>query len=75
MKPETCVTCGATPPQADTSYTAIGHGWRVLAREAAGATIIEWHCGACWRAKRAIPGQSNPRPGSAPAPRESHRGR
>src|ERR1700681_4442581 len=29
MKPETCVDCGATPPHADTSYTAIGQGWRV----------------------------------------------
>jgi hypothetical protein len=70
MKPETCVGCGATPPQADTSYTAIGHGWRVQAREAGGATVIEWHCAACWNAKRAKMGSSRPkRVGAGTGPR------
>src|SRR5579864_4222877 len=53
MTPETCVDCGATPPQADTSYSAIGHGWRVQARETPGARVMEWRCAGCWKARRA----------------------
>jgi hypothetical protein len=70
MKPETCVGCGATPPQAETSYTAIGHGWRVQARQEGGGTIVEWHCAECWRAKRATAdGPSGRRSGVGPGQR------
>jgi hypothetical protein len=52
MKPETCIDCAAPAPDADTSYTAIGHGWRVHARPSDGGTVHEWRCGPCWKKKR-----------------------
>ena len=53
MKPDTCVDCGASAPPAETSYTAIGHGWRINARTAEGDTVLEWRCSPCWKAARA----------------------
>lgn len=58
MKPDVCMGCGVSAPDGDTSYTAIGHGWRVFAREVRGRTVLEWHCAMCWRKKRASEGGS-----------------
>jgi hypothetical protein len=58
MKPETCVDCGASPPPADTSYTVIGHGWRIQVRETPLGTVREWRCATCWKnARAAKPGE------------------
>jgi hypothetical protein len=71
MKPETCVGCGATAPEADTSYTAIGHGWRVQARNTPEGPELEWRCGPCWKAAREAKerGESPPRTKSRTAQR------
>ena len=61
MKPDVCIDCGAAAPDADTSYTAIGHGWRVFARETRGRTVHEWRCATCWGKKRAREGAASAR--------------
>jgi hypothetical protein len=51
-----CVDCHCAAPATDTEYTLISarFGWRLTPRTvAAGRTILEWRCAACWSVHKA----------------------
>ncbi len=66
----TCIDCGASAPNTDTTYTLISatFGWRLTRRVMPdGSRGVEWRCPACWsthkggeatNAKGAAPGRS-----------------
>jgi hypothetical protein len=51
MTTQICVDCGSDSPQAGTSNTLSGLGWR-LHRHAddTGAVVFDWRCPGCWKA-------------------------
>ena len=48
-KPVFCSDCAARAPDAETSYTVIGAGWRLSKRETPEGICVEWRCKDCWR--------------------------
>jgi hypothetical protein len=56
MDRPTCIDCGASAPDTDTSYTLISatFGWRLTRRVGAdGSRIVEWRCPKCWNTHKA----------------------
>lgn len=51
---EHCNDCGMQAPVTDTNYTLIDAGWRVTKTTtgSAGGFVMEWHCPACWKARK-----------------------
>jgi hypothetical protein len=74
MTKRTCIDCGESSPEAESQYTLIKQGWRVVpVKEDTGRIAGEWRCNACWqryktrssgaqRAARAIPSPTPPLP-------------
>jgi len=48
-KPVFCTDCAARAPDAETSYTVIGAGWRLSKRQTPDGILVEWRCKECWR--------------------------
>jgi len=68
-KPIFCCECAARAPDAETSYTVIGAGWRISKRETPDGLVVEWRCRACWRKHKG--GSGHPSSGgfkAAPGP-------
>jgi hypothetical protein len=59
----TCIDCGITAPDANSTYTLISatHGWRLTRRVLADGTRgVEWRCPGCWTAHKT--GKPAPKP-------------
>lgn len=62
----TCIDCGTSAPNTDTSYTLISatFGWRLSRRVLAdGTRAVEWRCPNCWNAHKT--GKPAGKPGPA----------
>jgi hypothetical protein len=56
MTQRTCTDCGVSSHEADSQYTLIKEGWRVVqAQGAANKSAGEWRCSACWAAYKGRP--------------------
>jgi hypothetical protein len=67
----TCIDCGITAPDANSTYTLISatHGWRLTRRVLADGTRgVEWRCPGCWTAHKN--GKPAPKPVVAALPRK-----
>jgi hypothetical protein len=69
MRREKCHDCKVEAPETNTEYTLISarYGWRVVRSvDAAGDTVLEWRCPACWKRYKEAPRSVAP---STAAPR------
>lgn len=49
-----CVDCNAEAPEAQSDYSLIAAGWRILQRQNAdGSRTLVWRCPRCWAEHKA----------------------
>jgi hypothetical protein len=61
MARRTCADCGVSSHEADSQYTLIKEGWRVVQAPGAGIKAAgEWRCSACWAVYKGRPSGAHP---------------
>lgn len=61
MARRTCADCGASSHEAESQYTLIKEGWRVVQVQGAGSKALgEWRCSACWAVYKGRPSGAQP---------------